>query len=325
MVDNPSIYQSNINLPYPPAPSVLPFKFKTPRKEIRASLSATSEVGRKPPASGFLETMSTIEIPRIDDLKTFSSPLKEQLSLLVKETRDGKSVAHERQASDGQHDRSCMEDGGSLGQEACPIAVLARFIPINTYKSMMGQHPTRPVVRSSSTHPAPPATDCGSMLWYLIRDEGCRLVKAFSIVRFAFPNVILETSKFAASFMQPGYQESDNCLMEISFTKEVRYIDYYPDHALQQYWVSPILKEGINKPKERSCAYLLSASVCVCSREERVLNRIFRHRRQKHSDMFEDDEFKNLKRSVLGINTCACPQVQIYTVPAKNYMKRKVV
>ncbi|KAH7370297.1 hypothetical protein BKA65DRAFT_561924 [Rhexocercosporidium sp. MPI-PUGE-AT-0058] len=157
-----------------------------------------------------------------------------------------------------------------------------------------------------------PATDHG-MLWYLIRDEGCRPAHALRIVCYAFPDVTMETKKFAASFIQPGYQASDNYLMDISFTTGVRYIDYYSDHALRQPWVSPILKEGIKKPEESSCAYLLTASVCVCSREERALNRIYRH---LHSNSlgFEDAEFKKLKRRVLGINLCECPPVQVCTV-----------
>ena len=174
---------------------------------------------------------------------------------------------------------------------------------------MMEHHPTIPDVRSS-THYAPPATDCGAMFWYLIRDEGCSPVHAISIARFAFSNVTPATEKFAASFSQLGPEKSSNHLMETSFTKRARYVDYYPDHALQEYWVSPILKAGISRPEERSCAYLLSASFCVCSREERVLNRIFCHLRGKHSGVsaLEDDEFRNIKRNVLGDNICACPK-----------------
>ncbi|KAH7309387.1 hypothetical protein BKA65DRAFT_576207 [Rhexocercosporidium sp. MPI-PUGE-AT-0058] len=211
-------------------------------------------------------------------------------------------------ASDGQHDQRCMEEGGGLGLEACPIAVLATYIPVDAYKLMMREHATRPVVRTD-THLTRPATDHDhGMLWYLIRDEGCRPAHALRIVCYAFPDVTMETKKFAASFIQPGYQASDNYLMDISFTTGVRYIDYYSDHALRQPWVSPILKEGIKKPEESSCAYLLTASVCVCSREERALNRIYRH---LHSNSlgFEDAEFKKLKRRVLGIKLCECPQV----------------
>ena len=90
MVKKQGFPQSNMNLPYPPP--ARPFHFKEPRREIPAGFSASSKVGRKIPAPRSPETMSTINIARFDNHKTFNS----QPSYSIEETSAGKSVAQER-------------------------------------------------------------------------------------------------------------------------------------------------------------------------------------------------------------------------------------
>ena len=81
-----------MNLPYLPPPSARPFHLKIPRREIPAGFSAAARVGRNISAPRFPETMSTINIARFDDHKTFNS----QPSYSIEETSAGDSIAQER-------------------------------------------------------------------------------------------------------------------------------------------------------------------------------------------------------------------------------------
>lgn len=79
-------------------------------------------------------------------------------------------------------------------------------------------------------------------------------------------------------------------------------------------------KSGIEM-HERTCAHLSSASLCICTREERMLRRLFRGESQLEKDMyatalaFEDKNFMDLKKRVLGRDgQCSCPPIGVAIV-----------
>lgn len=80
-------------------------------------------------------------------------------------------------------------------------------------------------------------------------------------------------------------------------------------------------KKGIEM-HERTCAYLSSASLCICIREERMLQHLFRAESQLEKDMkimalaFEDKNFIDFKKMFLGrAGQCSClPYIRVAIV-----------
>ncbi|KAH9211156.1 hypothetical protein DL95DRAFT_412334 [Leptodontidium sp. 2 PMI_412] len=90
--------------------------------------------------------------------------------------------------------------------------------------------------------------------------------------------------------------------------------------TLKQDWVSIVYKSGIEM-HERTCAYLSSASLCICTREERMLRNFFRRESQLEKEMyvttlaFEDKNFMDLRKRALGRNgQCSCPPIGVAIV-----------
>jgi len=209
-------------------------------------------------------------------------------------------------------------------QEVCSIVDLVGILPLETFESMMREHqlprkypggpPWNSRGRPSS---APPPMD---MLWYLVVDAGCSPAVSIRLVGMRYPDcpsqVLFDGVQAAQSIIRFDPYAPDQ-LMEDMFRREMRYCDYQPQDALEQDWVSMVHKMGIEM-NERTCAHLSLASLCICTREERMLRHLFRGTSQLEKDgnatalAFEDENFKALKKRILGQDgQCTCPRVNV--------------
>ena len=210
-------------------------------------------------------------------------------------------------------------------QKVCSIVDLVGILPLETSESMMREHqlpskypggPLRNSKGRSSSAPSPV-----DMVWYLVADAGCSPAVSIRLVGMRYPNcpyqVLFDRVQAAQSIIRFD-PYAPNQLMEEMFRRGMRYSDCEPQDALGQDWVSIVHKTGIEMNDERTCAHLSMASLCICTREERMLRQLFRGTSQLEKDgnatalAFEDENFKALKKRILGQDgQCSCPRVSV--------------
>ena len=209
-------------------------------------------------------------------------------------------------------------------QKICPIATLVGILPLETSELMLrghqlsGKNPGGPPWSSiDRPYSIPLPMD---MLWYLVADAGCSPAVSIRMVGMRypdFPSVFLSDRVQAAQWNTIFDLNDPNRLMEEMFQGIMRYSDCHPRDALEQDWVSMVHKTGIEM-NERTCAHLSMASLCICTREERMLLQLFRGTSQLEKDRdatvsaLEDENFKALKKRILEQDgQCSCPRVSV--------------
>ena len=209
-------------------------------------------------------------------------------------------------------------------QKICPIATLVGILPLETSELMLrghqlsGKNPGGPPWSSiDRPYSIPLPMD---MLWYLVADAGCSPAVSIRMVGMRypdFPSVFLSDRVQAAQWNTIFDPHDPNRLMEEMFQGIMRYSDCHPRDALEQDWVSMVHKTGIEM-NERTCAHLSMASLCICTREERMLLQLFRGTSQLEKDRdatvsaLEDENFKALKKRILEQDgQCSCPRVSV--------------